>query len=665
MSDIFVSYAREDWERVRPLVKALTTLGMLVWWDYRIPAGKSFDEVIVQALDEARCVLVVWSEKSVKSHWVKEEAEVGRKRGKLVPVRIDNVEPPMGFGRIHAADLSRWQGERQDEVFQQLIADLKQILGDAIIPTAMPVPASKPEIERVERGRKAQVGRRAKPPKAKPIKPIAVNTPNQNVLTKPEPQAEKQPRGVNEDSEPSEEDTGATDTSPETQDSREDTVGTSRQQWSECWVSRDDPENTKEPTYFSGTLWYLPLTGPRPGPRSPDETKRFSKLLKRFGFVRGCKPLASAQSLDEVTSAIREWLRKDVRDGDFILVHLLADSCTVNGIEYIETPGARVDSDFVSGEALSTPLLERILREGSNATVSTVDRCWGESIEAHLLDLESRPPSGSGYIPLYAFCSNCRSYTLYSWVIRSPSDWQQGMPSPVSGSGSVLSEIVDQKLVASFVARSQLWFQLAHWQGGSPKILAGPPGCGKTTLLHVITAASCRDLRRLVDPNVETLPPIGWVHALIRRQDSDLEKAISLLARCLGADFRSAHEVIEWIERYPYSITILVDDVSNGPLLDELVMPLGRQPNVFMLLAVEASDSGADAAIEDIGFNFGEYDDDASHCVNDRDDISFLIRQKLTEQGLEGAEFERAFQRISDRSNSYREAIDRLRTRLK
>ncbi|MCZ6871640.1 MAG: TIR domain-containing protein [Gammaproteobacteria bacterium] len=33
MADIFLSYASEDRERVRPLVAALETGGFSVWWD--------------------------------------------------------------------------------------------------------------------------------------------------------------------------------------------------------------------------------------------------------------------------------------------------------------------------------------------------------------------------------------------------------------------------------------------------------------------------------------------------------------------------------------------------------------------------------------------------------------------------------------------------------
>ena len=62
-----------------------------------------------KALEEARCVIVAWSAHSVASEWVIEEADKGKQRGILVPVRFDDVNPPLGFGGIQAADLINWQ----------------------------------------------------------------------------------------------------------------------------------------------------------------------------------------------------------------------------------------------------------------------------------------------------------------------------------------------------------------------------------------------------------------------------------------------------------------------------------------------------------------------------------------------------------------------------
>jgi hypothetical protein len=141
MADIFISYANEDKETAARLAGFLESLGWSVWWDRRIPAGRTWRAVLQEALRDMRCMIALWSQDSVESPWVAEEAEEARKLGKtLVPILIQRVEPPIGFRTIQAADLVNWDGSRDDPAAKMLIADLESLLG-------------KPAAQTVERNR--------------------------------------------------------------------------------------------------------------------------------------------------------------------------------------------------------------------------------------------------------------------------------------------------------------------------------------------------------------------------------------------------------------------------------------------------------------------------------------------------------------------------------
>jgi hypothetical protein len=131
MVDVFVSYSQHDEGRVSPLVSALTSAGLSVFWDRKIPHGKIWRDSIGAALTEARCVVVVWSEAAIKSDWVAEEAQEGKKRKILVPVRLDSVIPPLGFRSIQVADLSHWTGNNNSKAIKELIENVCNVITDA------------------------------------------------------------------------------------------------------------------------------------------------------------------------------------------------------------------------------------------------------------------------------------------------------------------------------------------------------------------------------------------------------------------------------------------------------------------------------------------------------------------------------------------------------
>jgi hypothetical protein len=58
-----------------------------------------------------------------------EEAETARTNGALVPVMIEAAQLPMGFRRIHAADLIGWDCTTSHAGFKQLLIDITSIIG--------------------------------------------------------------------------------------------------------------------------------------------------------------------------------------------------------------------------------------------------------------------------------------------------------------------------------------------------------------------------------------------------------------------------------------------------------------------------------------------------------------------------------------------------------
>ncbi len=72
--DIFLSYNREDQAAARRFAAAFEGAGLSVWWDVTLRSGDAYDTVTEQALREARAVVVLWSQRSVESRWVRAEA---------------------------------------------------------------------------------------------------------------------------------------------------------------------------------------------------------------------------------------------------------------------------------------------------------------------------------------------------------------------------------------------------------------------------------------------------------------------------------------------------------------------------------------------------------------------------------------------------------------
>ncbi|MBK6702330.1 MAG: toll/interleukin-1 receptor domain-containing protein [Caulobacteraceae bacterium] len=121
MADIFISYASEDRARVRPLARSAQARGFNIWWDRSLAAGQDYTAIIEKELKGAKAVIVVWTQSSANSTFVRDEAGRARDEGRLVPVMLDQVQIPLGFGAFQAEDFTRWNGGANAPQMQLLV----------------------------------------------------------------------------------------------------------------------------------------------------------------------------------------------------------------------------------------------------------------------------------------------------------------------------------------------------------------------------------------------------------------------------------------------------------------------------------------------------------------------------------------------------------------
>ena len=132
MADVFVSYKAEDRRRVKRLVEAFKADGYSVWWDEEIGGGSAWRHEIEAALNAAKCVVVAWSKHSAgpEGLFVQDEATRAQQRRVYVPVTIDKIHLPLGFGETQALPLDGWHGDRSDRRYQAVLAAVRRIAGD-------------------------------------------------------------------------------------------------------------------------------------------------------------------------------------------------------------------------------------------------------------------------------------------------------------------------------------------------------------------------------------------------------------------------------------------------------------------------------------------------------------------------------------------------------
>jgi hypothetical protein len=128
VADVFISYSRLDQAHANAVAGGLESRGWSVWFDTRLIAGDTWDDVIERELTNAGCVVVLWSKHSVKSRWVRAEARRALKAHKLVPATVDGAPTPVDFDEVQTADLANWQYDLEHQGFLSVVEGVRRVM---------------------------------------------------------------------------------------------------------------------------------------------------------------------------------------------------------------------------------------------------------------------------------------------------------------------------------------------------------------------------------------------------------------------------------------------------------------------------------------------------------------------------------------------------------
>lgn len=137
-ADFLVVSDIDDTPRAKRLVDALRRSGLDVTWDAEWRSGEHWRSRLDELTKTATCILVVWTQESVRpeASLVHDIAQRALERDVLLPVGLDAVTAPLGFGSIRPIDLGGWNGSRRNRRFKRLVAAVRAMQAGEAPPAA-------------------------------------------------------------------------------------------------------------------------------------------------------------------------------------------------------------------------------------------------------------------------------------------------------------------------------------------------------------------------------------------------------------------------------------------------------------------------------------------------------------------------------------------------
>ncbi len=97
MSDVFISYSKSDFELAKSIAMFLIKKGLTVWFNVKLTSDHQFNKKNEIEIGRSTQTIVLWSQVSVKSVRVVQEARIAEKNDKLLSIKLDDCDLPEGF----------------------------------------------------------------------------------------------------------------------------------------------------------------------------------------------------------------------------------------------------------------------------------------------------------------------------------------------------------------------------------------------------------------------------------------------------------------------------------------------------------------------------------------------------------------------------------------
>jgi hypothetical protein len=127
MSGVFLSYSRADHAIGEQVIAGLRALGVDCWWDEDMP-GVPWQEELERQINQLGALVVIWTQASKNSRFVRAEATLALGADKLVNVLYGVDQPPFPFNGLNGLPLDGWTGREPHSGWTRLVKTIEDQL---------------------------------------------------------------------------------------------------------------------------------------------------------------------------------------------------------------------------------------------------------------------------------------------------------------------------------------------------------------------------------------------------------------------------------------------------------------------------------------------------------------------------------------------------------